>query len=191
MAGSLSYVEQARLAHRDFAPRWGYGARVSFVSNPLNSDFRPTLLFYANGYLPGAAKHHSTQVQFGYQVSPGDRKFGFRIKELFPRGAEYNFTPKRYIASAIDYRLPVAYPDWGVPGILFLRRVRAGVFLDYAHFQTLNGSWHRLFSYGGSVSFDVVPIRMGASSTTSINVTVVKPSDRRGVVSYVSLGLPL
>jgi hypothetical protein len=32
---------------------------------------------------------------------------------------------------------------------------------------------------------------MGANSTTSITLTIAKPSDRRGVLTYVNLGLPL
>ncbi|MBP3425493.1 MAG: hypothetical protein J6K81_02070 [Rikenellaceae bacterium] len=191
LSGALSYVEQARMAHRDFAPRWGYALQLSFVSNPLNRDFRPTYLVYARGYLPGAAAHHSMQLQFGYQTSPGNRKFGFRIKELFPRGAEYNFTPKRYIATSAEYQLPVAYPDWGIPSILYIARIRTGAFIDYAHFQTLDNRWRRLFSYGVNVTFDVGLISLPLSSATSLTITVAKPSDRRGVVGYVSLGLPL
>lgn len=191
LTGSLVYADQVRLAHRDFAPKWGYALQVAFVSNPVNSNFRNTYLVSARGYLPGAAAHHSTQLQFSYQASPGDGLFGFRVKDVFPRGAEFNFSPKQYIGTSLDYKLPVAYPDWGVPGILFLRRIRVGAFVDYAHYQTFDDAWHNLYSYGGSVSLDVVPIRMNASSTTSITLTVAKPSDRRGVLTYVNLGIPL
>ncbi len=191
LAGSLSYDEQSRRAHRDFAPRWGYSVRASFVSNPLNKDFRTTLSLYGKGFLPGAAPHHSTQIQFGYQASVGEGMFGFRTKELFPRGAEYDFTPKRYIATSVEYQLPVAYPDWGIPAVLFIRRIRVGAFIDYAHWQGFDNRWNMLYSYGANVTFDVVPIRMAANSNTSISVTVAKPSDKKGVVAYVSLGLPI
>ena len=126
-----------------------------------------------------------------YQISVGDRPFGFRVTELFPRGAEYNFTPKQYLAASLDYQLPVAYPDWGIPSFLFIRRIRLGAFGDYAHYQTFNNKWGNLYSYGVNVIFDVVPIRLPANSNTTITVTVVKPSDRKGVSAYVSLGLPI
>ncbi len=191
LTGSLNYSEYARLAHRDFAPRWGYNVRMSLLANPFNHNFRTTLMTYAMGYMPGAAPHHSTQLQLAYQASLGNRSFGFRGKELFPRGAKYDFTPKRYLASSLEYQAPVAYPDWGIPSILFIRRIRVGAFIDFAQYQTFNTRWYQLFSYGGSVSFDVIPIRLPASSNTSITVTIAKPSDRKGVVAYASLGIPL
>lgn len=191
LSGSLSYVEQMRLAHRDFMPRWGYALKVSFVDNPINADFRTSVLAYARGYLPGFAPHHSTSIQLGYQASLGNKRFGFRVKELFPRGAEYDFTPKHYMACAVDYRLPVAYPDWGIPSVLFIRRIRLGVFGDYARYQTFDTRWHNLFSYGGNVTFDVVPICLPSNSNTEVTVTVAKPSDRSGVTTYVTLSLPL
>lgn len=193
MSGSLSYYDQCRMAHRDFLPRWGYALKLSFVSNPLNPDFRTTYLAYARFYMPGVAPHNSTTLQLGYQASIGNRPFGFRVKELFPRGAEYDFTPRRYGALALDYQVPVAYPDWGIPSVLFIRRVRLGVFFDYACYQTLNDAdhIHNLFSYGANVTLDVVPIRLPSNSNTSVTVTVAKPSDRSGVAAFVSFSLPI
>ncbi len=194
MVGSLNYSEQRRMAHRDFAPRWGYNLNVSVVANPNNRNFNSTLLFYAKGYLPGVAPHHTTQIQANYQRSIGNKSVAYRVRQLFPRGAEFNFTPRKYIATSLDYELPVAYPDWGIPSILFIRRIRVGAFVDYAQYQpfeSLSSSWNRLYSYGAKVTFDVVPISLPPSANTSITVTVAKPSDRRGVVVFASIGVPL
>ena len=191
LTGQLNYSEQVRMSHRDFAPKWGYSINLSCVSSPANKDFNTTLLASVKGYLPGVAAHHSTQLQVAFQAAVGDRDYTFRIKELLPRGAEYNFTPRRYLATAIDYQLPVAYPDWGIPSILFIRRIRVGAFFDYARYQTFDNKLHNLTSYGVSAYFDVVPISLPESANTTISVTIAKPSDRKGVVAFASIGIPL
>lgn len=191
LQGSLSFSDRVRMSHRDFAPKWGYDLRFTVLSSPANRKFNTTLLAYAGAFLPGFAQHHSTQLKLGYQAAIGNRAFSFKAKEVFPRGAEYNFASKRYFATALDYQLPVAYPDWGIPSILFIRRIRVGAFLDYARYTTFDDAPHNLFSWGASVFFDVVPIRMPDNANVTISVTVANPSNHKGVVVMGSLGIPL
>lgn len=107
-----------------------------------------------------------------------------RIK--FPRGETAVFNNRLYSFTA-DYRFPVAYPDWSLGKFVYIRRINMGLFYDYSQVWTMpesdyfsesyynnNGNhdynsvistginlnnWSVYNSTGGSVYFDVNPLR--------------------------------
>ncbi len=191
LAGSIQYAEQARMAYRDFLPRWGYAFKASIAGNPFNKGFRPIYSLYARGYLPGVAQHHSLTLRTGYQQVFGRGTYAYRIKEVFPRGADYNFSSQRYAAVSADYQFPLCYPDGGIPSILYFKRIRLNLWFDYSRYQDFRSSWHTLTSWGGGLLFDINLFRMPAASNASVEVSIAKPSDRKGVVALFSIDLPI
>jgi hypothetical protein len=190
----LSYVQQIRTAHRDFLPRWGFAVRGNYVMNPTNRDFRTLYLLFARGYLPGFASHHSTTLRASWQETLGDestRPLMFHMKDVFPRGANYNFATHRWASGSVDYQLPVWYPDAGIPSILYFKRLRLNLFADYARWQDDSSAWHPLYSYGGDVIVDLVPLKMPSAATMTAKITIAKPSDRQGVAVMFGFSTPL
>ena len=121
--------------------------------------------------------------------------YGFYYKELFPRGARYNVSANRFGALSVDYQFPVRCPDGGINSILYFRRIRLNGYYDFARIESPVGGSHlrstqTVTSYGGELIFDVQPLRLPVN-TASVGVYVYKPSDRAGVVTGVSLSLPL
>ena len=195
MIFSLQYTENARLAFRDFLPRVGYAVRVRYTSSPFSDDFGQIWSFYGRTFLPGVAPHHSLLLQGVYQ-SQRTTLYAFRQKELFPRGADFSITPERYVAFSADYQFPLCYPDGGISGVLYFRRIRlnpGGDFARYREFSRANQRvrWQNVWSYGGDITFDVVPLRMPSNTVTSITFSVRKPSDRRGIVVGFGLSMPI
>jgi hypothetical protein len=189
---SLSYAQQTRTAHRDFLPRWGFAMRGNYVMNPTNRDFSSLYSLFARGYLPGVAPHHSTTLRASWQETLGDtRPLSFQMKDVFPRGALYNFSTRRWASGSVDYQLPVWYPDGGIPGILYFKRLRLNLFADYARWQGNSSAWHPLYSYGGDVIVDLVPLKMPAQATMTAKITIAKPSDRSGIVAMFGFSVPL
>ena len=191
----LNYVEQSRLAHRDFLPRWGYAFKVSGVLAPFRGDFGTVYSLFGRLYLPGVAAHHSLMLRGNLQYQ-NQETYQFYYKDLFPRGARYTWAAARYAAFSADYQLPLCYPDWGINSLIYFNRIRLKAYFDYARYQgmvsaeTGRARMHTLHSYGGEIFFDMRLVRMPVNDT-SVGIYVYKPSDRRGVVGGIHLTLPL
>ena len=150
--------------------------------------------FFGRVYLPGVMLHHSLMLRGNLQRQQ-TATYGFYYKELFPRGARYDISANRLGAFSVDYQFPVWCPDGGINSILYFRRIRLNGYYDYARIESPVGgsslrSVQTVTSYGGELIFDVQPLRLPVN-TASVGVYVYKPSDRAGVVTGVSLSLPL
>ncbi len=197
----VTYSGQTRLARKEFLPRWGFGASVAYVMNPTNNDIRKIALASLRGNLPGIVRPHSITLRLAWQESIGQGAYIlFRMKEVFPRGASYNFAARRWASGSLDYQLPIWYPECGIPSIIYFKRVRINLFADYARWQDFSGAgngidtagkWRPLFSYGGDVILDVNPFRLPGNSNASVRVTVAKPSDSKGVFVGFGMDVPL
>lgn len=186
---SLMFTDNVRMAYRDLLPRWGYALRVTHTSNPFNSRFGSLWSGYGRAYLPGVLPHHSFMVRTGVQTADFET-YNFRQKEVFPRGAKYDFTPERYGSLALDYQFPIWYPDGGITSLLYFRRVRLNLCYDYARYKS-RGKWDDIHSYGVDITLDFVPVRLPASSNASFTFTLHKPTDRGGVVLGANFAMTL
>lgn len=190
LTASLQYVDNVRMADRDFQPRWGYALRASATMNPFSSMFGKLWSVYARGYLPGVALHHGVTLRTAYQ-SQSLGLYNFRQKELFPRGAEYDFTPRRYAAASADYQLPLWCPDMGINSVIYFKRIRANLGFDFARYQRFSGSVENIYSYGGELIFDINILRTPSLATTTFSISLFKPSDKKGPVVGVNFSIPL
>ena len=207
---NLRYSGQTRMALSEFQPRWGFSARVGYVANPTNRDFRALWTASLGAWLPGFVRPHSLRVRAAWQQATGrsDAPFMFQMKEVFPRGARYEFSARRWRSGSIDYQLPLWYPEGGIPSLIYFKRIRVNLFADYALWEefrsgnagngnggasvtTKNSAWHRLYSYGGDIILDLSPLRLPGSNHFSATFTVAKPSDRTGVYFNFGLEMPL
>jgi hypothetical protein len=193
---ALGYSGQTRMAHSQFLPRWGVAARVSYVTNPTNRDYKDLWTASLSGWLPGISDIHSTRVRVGWQQAVGKAEARplFRVKDIFPRGAMYNFPVSRWGSVSVDYQLPVWYPEGGIRGLLYFKRVRLNLFADYARWSDADlrgGAWSALYSYGGDLTFDLSPLRLPASNTFLVKLSLARPSDQHGVFFDLGLSIPL
>jgi hypothetical protein len=212
---SLGYSGQTRLAHSEFLPRWGFTARVSHVFSPDNNNFKRLWSASVSGWLPGVVRPHSLRLRAALQqtVGSGRAQWSFRMKDVFPRGARYNFSAQKWSSASIDYQLPVWYPEGGISGVIYFKRVRVNLFADFARWRDfsstrgttldLNGlgggsstvtrpsPWHDLSSWGGDLILDMSPLRLPATNHLIATFTLAKPSDSKGLFFDFSLSMPL
>ena len=59
---------------------------------------------------------------------PGKYLFGNRVS--YPRGYK-NIISRELELYSVDYVLPLAYPDFNLSSLLYLKRIRTGLFYDY------------------------------------------------------------
>ena len=200
LAFGAGFSDQVRLAHRDFAPRWGYTVSTSYTFNPANDHFSDLVSVYAQGYLPGVAPHHSLMVAATYQTSVGGYKFptgyaplSYRSTRLIPRGfTSADILSNDYTALALNYQLPVWYPEGGIGSVIYFKRIRLNIGGDYAQFRDLSRRgmrWRHIWSVGGDLVLDINAFRQPASATSTVKFSVYRPSCG-GMWYSASVGLP-
>jgi len=160
---SLSYVRQLKLSARDVAPRQGQTLLVTWRTTPFGAGLQATQLgAQASVYLPGLGKHQALRVRGGYQYQQ-QREFRFGAAVSFPRGEGY-VSFDRLRAASFDYYLPLAYVHWTLGRVLYIQRLRATGFADFAHGESGTGPARRTRDYrnlglDANVLFNVFHLR--------------------------------
>ena len=196
----VGYSDQVQLAHRDFAPRWGYTLSTNYTFNPSNRHFSDLVSVYGQAYLPGIAAHHSLRLAANYQTSVGGYKFpagyaplSYKSTRLIPRGfSSADIVSNDYTAAAVDYQLPVWYPEGGIGSVIYFKRVRLNAGGDYAQFRRpARGGmeWRRIWAVGGDIVLDINAFRQPASATSTVKLSFYYPS-KGGFWFGASVGLP-
>lgn len=180
--GSLQYSESVRKARLDIQPRWGYLLRASVMSLPGNNA--NAISAYGRAYLPGFAKHHAITLNACYQQTINTNT-AMTVIDFLPRGFD-NMYVANFAGASVNYELPVAYPDWGLSGIFFLKRIRLKASFDYAGYTAGDSSRRSIYSYGGTLSLDFAPFRMPHQSTSTLAASLFFP---RGLDPFFSLGM--
>ena len=204
------YQDQVRLAHKDFLPKWGQVLSLNYALNPADKNFRHLVSVYGKAYFPGVAKHHSLSLEAVYQTSLKgfDRvdalsNLAFHSGRLVPRGFYTSEIENRnYVATSLNYALPIWYPDLGCAVIQF-KRVRLNLGFDFASFYNKYPFVDKetggvltdiervhLFSYGGDLSVDFNLFRMPDAATTSFTLSIYQPHGKKRPFVTVGFGLP-
>ena len=130
---------QYRTAARDLRPRWGQIIDLNYRHSPfgkasMGQIFATRFIVYT----PGVARQHSLRLSAAYQYReagarrPQTLNFSFGNLIVYPRGIEGRFYDDEVVALSADYSFPLFYPDWTIPGVLYIKRFSANAFYDYA-----------------------------------------------------------
>lgn len=126
----LHFVRSKKSSFRDFKPLWGQTVSLFYRHTPWKGDYTGNLAAAKIGlYFPGLFKHHSLFIQWGLE-GQNPINYQFSSELLFPRGYDYIFHDS-FSKFSFNYAFPLAYPDWVVDGIFYLKRLRTNLFYDY------------------------------------------------------------
>lgn len=212
LSTSISFQDYVRMAHRDFLPPWGIVVMGGYTLNPTTDDMGHLAVAYAKLYTPGFAKHHSLSLAASYQTSIGGfhskdllTELTFKSTLLLPRGfAAYDIINDHYIASSLNYHLPIWYPDGGWSGVIYFKRLRLNVGIDYASFINSRGfnelgevmrSRKRIGSMGLDLGVDFNIFSMPSAATMSATFSLYRkaspdPATNGKLHFGFGLGLP-
>lgn len=109
-------------------------------------------------------------------------RFGRNIGgRLLPRGfSSSDISSNNYLAGSVDYQFPLCYPEGGISGVIYFKRIRLNVGADYARFQEFGSrgkTWRDIYSYGGDLLLDLNILRMSAAATATVKLSLYKPSE--------------
>lgn len=128
---------------RDVGSRWGQSIQLKYRHTPHSRNDVGAMWGAAmRFYLPGLLKHHNMRMDVGYQQKqPGDfygtGNNGVQYRYLYsdfltmPRGVNKQMNDQLFVAKA-NYAFPMVNPDMAVGSILYLKRITANLFYDFA-----------------------------------------------------------
>jgi hypothetical protein len=127
----LYFTNYYQSALRDIYPRWAQVIDLNYRYAPFDrtlygSDVSLKTAFY----FPGIFPNHGIKIRLETEKqNPAEFLYG-NFSSL-PRGYTNIITTKMNFLSA-DYVMPLVYPDFNVASLLYLKRIRSGLFYDYA-----------------------------------------------------------
>lgn len=120
----------------DLQPRWGQNFAASYRHLPFSGEAITGDIFSIRTgfFLPGLMLNHGLQVRMSYQFKTGSYQFNNDI----PMVSGFGYFPSSMVDNTLlfSYRLPIAYPDWTVGPLAYVKRIQARLFSDYQNVQT-------------------------------------------------------
>ncbi len=152
----VSVYRQLKSNFRDIFPRWGQSLGLYYRYTPFDdreSDIAAAIL---NLYFPGVIRHQGLNLYAGIQHRDiGYYKFSDMV--AYPRGMSGK-QDETLLSLRATYALPIAYPDWSIGPVLYLKRIRANLFYDHA-FGWNTGNDRDYSSYGTDLLAEVHLLR--------------------------------
>ena len=188
----LYYYQVLKTSLRDLYPRWGNIIDLSYLFAPFRQEtFNPSIKFMGIFFAPGLLRHHGLRLEGSYQEQNLE-EYVFLARQEFPRGYDPLFSESlRSFRS--DYVFPLLYPDMGLRGILYVKRLKGSLFFDYAEnrYREWNSSISSfenfsdvLYSYGGSLTLDYNLFIIPYTINSGIRFAYL-PLEKRPVTEFI------
>ena len=130
---SLGYAIQLKQSARDVAPRQGLTLLTTYRTTPFGTDLQATQVgVQSSVYLPGLARHQSLRLRGGYQYQQ-QNQYNFTAAISYPRLETSYRSYDRLAVGSVDYQLPLAFLQLALGRVLYVQRLRADFFADFAH----------------------------------------------------------
>jgi hypothetical protein len=131
---------------------------VAFEHLPFDKNFKGTLLSTQSLFFtPGLWRNHSFSASFNTQTIRGTA-YDYALN--IPTISGYNqLINTEFLQNTLllDYRFPIAYPDWEIGSVAYIKRIRAALFADYENIAANKAFIPR--SYGFELRADVNLLR--------------------------------
>lgn len=135
---SLYFSRLHSMAQRDLLPKWGQIIETGIRNTPFG-DINFGYQYRLESWLlfPGLLKNHGFMLYAGGQINDYNRvRYRFSNQINWPRGHTV-LAHKQMFTFMADYLFPLAYPDWSIRKILYLKRVRMRLFSDFSQIDQL------------------------------------------------------
>ncbi|HKJ79119.1 MAG TPA: hypothetical protein VKA10_06270 [Prolixibacteraceae bacterium] len=164
----LYYHQLLRRSYRSIYPNFGFVLDFAYRNSPFGTTRFGNLTTYQSIlYAPGALPNHGFKIYGGYQKKKMEGTRGFTDALRYPRGWGKLSTTEMF-SSAVDYVMPLLYPDWNIARFLNFKRATMVLFADFANLKGnlyeqnhLAGTYNKnIVSFGTELNFDVHALRI-------------------------------
>lgn len=157
----LAWHRYRLASRRDLYPGRGQSLNCAYRHTPFGGDYGGKLFAArADLYFPGLARHHGlhAQVTFERQDPDGSNPYRYPSESPFVRGNSYVYHQELY-GAAVEYALPLLYPDRSLGALAYLKRLRAAAFYDVGRGRD-RGSARLYQSVGLDLTTDFNPLSL-------------------------------
>jgi len=131
LSGRLFFSNSYRMAIRDIYPRWAQTIDLNYSFAPFDKNIYGTsATLKTSFYFPGLFPSNGIKIRVEREKQISDNYLLGNNVSL-PRGYK-NIFPKEINFLSMDYVLPLAYPDFNIASLLYLKRIRTSLFYDYS-----------------------------------------------------------
>jgi hypothetical protein len=141
LACRLYLSNYSRYAARDIYPKWAQIVDFNYRFSPFDKQIFGTTAYVKTAFFfPGLFRDNGIRIRFEKEKQD-QSKYIFGNSILFPRGLNTHIISRSLTFLSADYVFPVAYPDFNISSLFYLKRIRSGLFYDYA-----SGTRNRYFN---------------------------------------------
>jgi hypothetical protein len=127
----FNFSSRSRTAKKNIFPSLSQNISISY-KDAINGVDGNQFLATGDFYFPGLFPNHSLEISGAYQQR--DKYDNGRFSDDFPFVMGYTAESLYKVSKvAVDYHLPLFYPDAGVANAVYLSRIRGDVFYEYSH----------------------------------------------------------
>jgi hypothetical protein len=131
ISGRLYFSNYHMSALRDIYPRWAQVIDLNYTIAPFDKPIYGSAASVRTAFFfPGILPNNGIKLRFEKEKQDPS-KYMYSSGISFPRGYN-NILSKNISFYSADYVLPLICPDLSFATILYLKRIRGGLFYDYA-----------------------------------------------------------
>lgn len=131
----LYYQQYLRQSMQDVYPNFGFTIDARYYHSPAGDiELGNMIVGQSYIFLPGAMSNHGIRFYTGFHNKKNINLYSFSDVIRYPRGW-HKINSNEMYSFAFDYKLPLFYPEWNAAGVVYIKRVTASLFADYANLQ--------------------------------------------------------
>ncbi|HWL00384.1 MAG TPA: hypothetical protein VNQ55_10570, partial [Parapedobacter sp.] len=130
MSYQAYFNHNLRQSALDLAPRWGQHISIGYRHFPFDGKLSGEHLALRTAfYFPGLWTNHSLLARFNYQQRSGT----YQLVDGIPLVSGYDRLRPVQVDNTLlfSYRFPLAYPDWAIGPLAYIKRFKGGLFADF------------------------------------------------------------
>ena len=178
------YMSISKITPRqNMFPKPGIALRTTLRTTPFkNYHYGQQIAAESWFFLPAWGPHDGLSLYAGLEWNT---QYAFASQIIrTPRGVITPIHPFRssFYSFSINYRTPIYYPDWSLPGLLYLKRIYGGLFYD--QFLKVENKTHSL---GSELFFDFHIFRLPAPGKFGIRFYYLPNGEKIGMEAFSSI----
>jgi len=131
LSGRVYLSNYTRSALRNIYPKWAQTIDLNYSFAPFDRRIYGTgLSLKTSFFFPGLLPDNGIKIRLEKEKQDV-AKYLYSNRASLPRGYK-NIISKDLEFLSVDYVMPLAYPDFNISSILYLKRIRTSLFYDYA-----------------------------------------------------------
>jgi Tol biopolymer transport system component len=160
-----------RRAYQQLNPRLGFEMGINYhktIGVVINDSY--SFLVNSTFYLPGITRNHSLYLEADYHAEPFAAQYKFSDNFSYARGydATIHDNMTRF---GVNYSLPLLYPDLAGGPVIFLKRIKSNLFLDYSVATIENTPFDELTALTSITINGLIPQREEIFSSVGAELT--------------------